>query len=182
MDEKSTYSNNIEFIMKFIIGFSRARSCLKIGSKIIQLVEARNFSHAYVKYIDSRTNIEVISQASHGIVNLVNSQIFIKDNILVEEYEIECSEEQFKKIELFIYSNLGKPYSEFQLALIGVKKIFHFTPKIKNHDEAFICSEWAKRVCEIANVELSDMIEDDYVTPSDLNTMIKNISIAKRIL
>lgn len=158
--------------MKIIIGFSRAKSPWKIGSKVIQLVEKRPFSHAYMKYTSSYTKVDLVSQASHGMVNCFNYDIFLEDNVVVEEYEFECSDEQFKVIKTFIDSNIGKPYSRMQLVWIGVKKILHIQPKIENGDAAFICSEWAKRICEVAGIIIKS--EDDYITPSDLNTLIKS--------
>jgi hypothetical protein len=163
--------------MQFKVGFSRAISPLKIGSKLIQLVEKRPFSHVYIEFIDPITSIKLISQASHGYVNLVNAEIFFNQNKAIEEYIFECDEQQWLIIEAFMHKNLGKPYSQLQLCLIAIKKLLHITPAISNKDEAFICSEWAKRICDIDNLRLDSNIEIDYMTPSDLNTLIRNMKL-----
>lgn len=161
----------------FFVGFSRAKSPWKIGSSIIREVEKRDFSHAYIKYIDPLTGITMVAQASHGSVNIVNYDIFLQQNIVVEEYEITCTLEQYKEILIFICKNAGKPYSTFQLVLIGIKKIFGIELNIRNKDAKYICSEWAATICKIAGVPVPE--ELDYQTPSDLNTLLKNLGYIK---
>jgi hypothetical protein len=163
--------------MQFTVGFSKAISPLKIGSKLIQLVEKRNFSHVYIEFVSPVTGVKLISQASHGYVNLVNADLFFTQNEKIEEYLFFCDDQQWLNIESFIHKNLGKPYSQLQLLLIGIKKIMHITPAVSNQDEAFICSEWAKRVCDIDGLRLDSSIEIDYMTPSDLNTLIRNMKL-----
>lgn len=159
--------------MEFEVGFSRAKSPWKIGSAVIQEVEKRNFSHAYIKFLDPYTQILMVAQASHGMVNVTNYEVFKQDNIIVEEYTINCSETDYKNIVTFIYNNTGKPYSKFQLILIGIKKIFKVEINIRNMDKEYICSEWAARICSIVKIETP--LNLDYYTPSDLNTLLKNL-------
>lgn len=162
----------------FICGFSRAKSPYAVGSTVIQLVEKRDFSHAYISYIDNETGVRMIAQASHGYVNLVNYDIFIKSNIIAEEYEITCTDQEYKDILKFIFENLGKKYSRTQLVWIGIKKIFRMEfKKSLNADVAFICSEWASRICQMAKIEIKG--ELDYVTPSDLQTIISSLYTRK---
>lgn len=167
-------------VRRFIVGFSKAVSWYAIGSRIIQLVECRNFSHAYILFIDEITDVEMVAQASHGYVNLVNYSIFCKHNVIVEEYEIECTDVEFKEIQKFINMNLGKPYSKLQLFWIGIKKLFNVELRIKeDKDSGFICSEWTSRICQIAGIEV--VCDQDYITPSDLHEIIIKLGIAKRL-
>lgn len=168
--------------MKFIVGFSKAKSPWKFGSKIIQLVENRPFSHCYIRYDSPATGINLVSQASHGYVNLVNSCVFFKENDQIEEYEIDCTDEQFKDIQIFTHKNLGVKYSQTELILIGIKKLFNIKLNIRDYDESFICSEWAARICQIDGIDLIDIIDQDYLTPSDFNEIIKNLNISKGLL
>lgn len=158
--------------MKISFGFSRAKSVYKLGSQAIQEVEKRAFSHAYIKYIDPITGMVLVSQASHGFVNITNYEIFLEANIVAVEYEHECSEEQFINILRYIYKHSGKPYSKFQLILIGIKKILHFEVNIRNGDKAFICSEWAGNIARILNLNVPEQL--DYETPSDLEMVVRN--------
>lgn len=154
-----------------IVGFSRARSPWKVGSTIIAATEKRNYSHVYIRYTDPTTGIEIVAQASHGYVNQVAYDIFIQDNIVVEEYDLETTPEQTLEILTFILKNLGKPYSKLQLLFITVKKLFHVTINIRNNDSAFICSELGAKVCKFKKIILEDDL--DLETPSDLNTVLR---------
>lgn len=157
----------------FIVGFSRSKSRLKIGSLLIQKVENRNFSHAYIRYTDDFTKVSLVAQASHGFVNEMNYDIFKESNVIVEEYQIQCSDEDFKKIVIFIKNNLGNLYSRWELLLIGVKKLFHFELPARDEQKEFICSKFTAMVCDIVNLKIDANLE--FVTPSDFNTFIKNL-------
>ena len=163
--------------MKLIIGFSRAKSPWKIGSTVIRLSEKRNFSHTYVRYVDPTTTIDIVTQASQSFVNEVNYDIFQESNIVCEEYQLDCTEEQFINILTFIKTNLGVKYSTLQILFLGIKKILKFEVKEYNKDKEFICSEFAARICQIAGVRAPTYL--DYFTPSDLNTLIKDIKLPR---
>jgi hypothetical protein len=156
-----------------IIGFSKARSPWKVGSKIIQEGERRDYSHVYVKYKDYLTNVVLITQASHGMVNEMESSIFNDHNIVVKEYLLPTNEQQFIDIITFLKMNLGKPYSKLQLVFIAIKKAIGIEINIKNNDNAFICSELGARVCQIAKIDTNDV---DYTTPSDLDRLLENVA------
>lgn len=153
-----------------IVGFSKAKSSWKIGSTVIQKVDCRDYSHCYIRYVSDTTKVELIAQASHGFVNLVNKSIFLEQNIIVKEYAIDCAEHQTLEVRTFIDSNLGKPYSKLQLALIGIKKLLHIQIKYYDRDASYICSEFASRVCQILNINIPE--ELDYITPSDLDNIL----------
>ena len=154
--------------MKIIIGFSRARAWYKIGSKAIQLSENRNFSHCIIEFIEHDQN--VVAQASHGMVNLVNKEIFLQDNIIAKEYTLNVTNEQYQEFIKFIYENLGKPYSTMQLLLLAIKKLAKFEIKSYNKDKYYICSEFAARICKSMGLSMPE--ELDYVTPSDLDKLL----------
>lgn len=158
--------------MRIIVGFSRAKDSFKFGSTIIRLVEKQPFSHAYIRYECPITQVMLVAQASHGLVNQCNFDIFLLDNVIVEEYEIECNQSQFIDMLKFIHLNLGKPYSTTQIILIGIKKLFHIEIDIKNQDTKYICSEWAYRICEMFGILYVGNL--DYMTPSDLNKLVKD--------
>lgn len=162
---------------KIIIGFSRSNNCLAIGSQAIRISEKRNFSHAYIRYIDPTTQVQIVAQASHGFVNEMNYDIFKEHNIVCEEYELICNENEFVNVLTFIKTHLGTKYSKMQILLIAIKKIVKFEINKYNKDKEFICSEFAARVCQIAKVRVPSYL--DYFTPSDLNTLIKDINLPR---
>ena len=160
-----------------IIGFSRSNSCLAVGSQAIRISEKRDFSHAYIRYTDPTTGIQIVAQASHGFVNEINFDIFKSHNIVCEEYELVCNPEQFVDVLTFVKTHLGTKYSKAQIIFLAIKKIVKFEIKEYNKDKEFICSEFAARVCQIAKVRVPTYL--DYFTPSDLNTLIKDINLPR---
>lgn len=157
----------------FKVGFSRSKHWYAIGSLLIQKAEARNFSHAYIEYVCPITNEVIISQASHGYVNEMNKDAFLINNIVVKEYELDCTSEQFINILKFIKKHLGTKYSKRQIIILSLKKLFHLNINENNYDLEFICSEWGARICKIIGIQVPDNL--DVFTPSDLDRLLTTI-------
>lgn len=162
---------------KIIIGFSRAKSPWAIGSTLIQVSEKRNFSHAFIKYEDPITGLIMVSQASHGMVHDCYIDEFLKANIIVEEYEIDCTDDQWLDFYTFNRKNQGVKYSTTQLFGLAVVKLFHIKLWFSNGDKEFICSEWAGRVCSILNKPMPNSLDD--MTPSHLRQHLLDLGIQR---
>ena len=158
--------------MIITVGFSKSKAWYNVGSLAIQLAEKRPFSHCYIKYTHPVTCVEIISQAAHGFLNQFDIDIFKQNNVIVEEYDFDVTKEQYRDMLLYIHTNLGKSYGYLELVLIAIKKLFHFEINIHDGDKTYICSEFALRICEILNI-ITSSIDQDYITPSDLNKLIK---------
>lgn len=165
--------------MDIIIGFSRARDSWKIGSRIIAESEKRDYSHAYIKIINPFTGISLVYQASLGMVNMYNYDLFLDHNVVVEEYIIRVNQAQYKEILTFLHENVGKPYSKTQVMFLSIKKLLGFEVKYQNKDEEFICSELAVRVIEIVIPGTTYDTSIDYVTPSDLNRLVNQLNLPR---
>jgi hypothetical protein len=123
----------------------------------------------------------MIFQASHGDVNLISESKFLQDNMILEEYEMNVSEEIYLRIRKKMNSLLGLKYSILQILNIMVQKIFK-SKDIKlvvNGDKQFICSELGFVILEEARPEV--IADQDSVTPSDFNRIINIIGI-KRVI
>lgn len=158
----------------FIVGFSKAKSWTKIGSTIIRQAEKREFSHAFILYKDPITEVNIVSQASHGYVNEMNYDIFKKENDIIKLYKIKCSEQQFLEILKFIKTHLGVKYSKFQIYMIAIKKLL----RLNNIDDfnktmEFICSEWTAYICKIAEIKVPCRL--DTFTPSDMDRLLDDL-------
>lgn len=160
--------------MKVIyIGFSHAISPWVIGSTIIADSEKQPYSHSYIRAIDPETGLWMVYQASHGMVNTMPFDNFKTVNIVVKEYKLTPIDVIYNKMIWFCKTNLGVPYSRLQLVFIAIKKLLHKELNINNKDSAFICSEFAAKVCLCAGIEIDGNL--DYETPSDLDhTLAKN--------
>jgi len=166
--------------MDLIIGFSKARSPWKIGSKVIALSEDREYSHAYIRFPHPSTGSHMVAQASNGMVNMENYQYFIVNNVIVKEYKITCSDVMFNQIVLrYVTESLGKPYGYMDLILIAIKKAFHFEIKLADIMDFAICSQFAASICQLFGMKVSDAI--NYVTPSDLETILINNNIPRYV-
>jgi hypothetical protein len=156
-----------------IIGFSRSMSPYRIGSKLIQIAENRPFSHAYFRYTCPMSGKEIVNQASHGYINEMEYEIFKEDNIVVEEYQLDCSDQEYKDLLTFLRSNLGRKYSQKQIFVIGVMKVLGIKKNIYvDGDQMDICSEWvAKGAKLISYITQLPAILDTY-TPSDLREYV----------
>ena len=92
---------------KIYIGFSTHKGSLL--SKTIQLVEGSNYSHVYIRRKSKYG--EYVYQASGLQVNFMNIDIFLKNNLIIEEYEFELPDDKKEKLIAFFmkYANDG-PY------------------------------------------------------------------------
>ena len=128
--------------MQLIIGASR--NC-KIGSKLIQWWMGTNYSHVYAKWHLSIQDRDVIYQASHGMVHFIEYDNFKKGNSIVEEFELQISDEQFRKFSIKCIDLAGQLYSKLELLQIFLCDITN--NNIKCSDKTgYICSEL---MCEL---------------------------------
>lgn len=150
--------------MKIVFGFSRPQKELPL-SILIQLVEKRPFSHAYVRLIDP-TGLNVVFQASGLVVNLVSFANFQAVEVIVEEYELDVTDDQYKELWTYIISKLGTSYSITQLFSILLNKL----TGLKIYDNGAtkeVCSELAARTLTFLGKSVPGDL--DYETPSDFN-------------
>lgn len=162
--------------MDIIVGFSRARSKFKVASSINQLVENRPYSHVYLKFV--LFNVIMVAQASHGYVNFISFMKFDSENETIYTYRLSCENDCFSKVLLpKIFNLLGSKYSYTQLLLIAIKKLFKLEMHWYNKSKYFISSEFAAIICKSLGVNVNS--ELDYITPSDLEQILKDNGVPK---
>ncbi len=166
--------------MKFIIGFSHAKSFWQIGSTIIQEAEKRPYSHTYVRVKDATTGYDLVYQAGgkQGI-HVVTYDGFKTGNVPVKEYEIEVPEAVGIFALRWMQTALGVPYSYLQIIRIAIGKVFHTTIANENGPTSMICSEFTGRVCSILGIRNAQRL--DAFTPSDQDFLLEQRKI-RRIL
>lgn len=157
---------------KIYIGFSRHNSSAL--SKIIRLVEGSEYSHVYIRR-QSKYG-EYVYQASGLQVNFMNIDIFNKNNVTVEEYEFELSDDKREKLIAFFIKYAGASYSVKSLfkilAMIGCERIGYNLKLQGDGTETFICSELGAFFCEeILEIPIEGVT--DFMTPKKLNPIIK---------
>ena len=124
---------------KIYIGFSYNKN--SIISKIIKIIESSEFSHVYIRRPSKYG--EYVYQASGLSVNFMNIDIFKNENIIVEEYEFELSDDKRDDIIEFFIKYSGTKYatlSLFKLLAIIICKRFNYKLKFSGDgDKTFIC-------------------------------------------
>ena len=84
-------------------------------SWLIRNVTASNVSHTYLRIPIPEHDTSMIFQASGLTVNYCATDVFSLKNTVVEEYDVEISDEQYELGEKFRVTEAGKPYSMRQV-------------------------------------------------------------------
>jgi hypothetical protein len=156
------------------VGFSRSKKWYKIGSRIIAFALRRPYSHAYFRYKDPVTNLQMVSQASHGFINEITYHNFLKENVVVEEISYALNEQQFAELLNWCKSKQGNKYATDLIISIFIKKLIKKSLGISDGEEKFICSEYVIRglLRVFRTLDVKDYVLDE-LDPSDLNTILK---------
>lgn len=153
--------------MKLTIGASKNNL---IGSKLIQWWLGAPYSHVYTKWHLNSQNRDIVYQASHGMVHFISYENFKEQNIVVEEYEIELTDEQFKKFSSKCIDLAGQKYSKLELAQILLCDISNGNIQFKDQP-GYICSEL---MCELLQDLGYEFDKPKYmITPKDIMDKLK---------
>lgn len=164
---------------KISIGFSYHKDNLL--SKAIMFADNSQYSHVYIRRHSKYG--EYVYQASGLAVNFMNIDLFLKNNVIVEEYEFDLPEEKKDAAISFFFKHVGIPYALsvlFKNLIIIVARRFGKKLNFKGDGEdSFDCSELAAFFCEkIFEIPFEGTI--DYLTPKDINPIIRKYG--KRVL
>ena len=127
----------------------------KIGAELIKTYQKTKFSHVLIIRGD------LVYQASHGLVHCAHIDNFIKENKIVNFYEIPDSAVDME----FIHKQLGKGYSTTQIFFLPLLRLV----KAKwsgNGDQKFICSEFVGKALRIEWV-------GELTTPKEIDQFLR---------
>ena len=98
--------------------------------------------------------------------------VFLDTNKIVEEFEIEVSDEAYDRLMYRAIQLVGKPYGVRQIIGIVISQIFNLkkNPFVTKKD-TYICSEW----CGLVLKELGYVIPKDpnLLTPADVYKVLR---------
>lgn len=162
---------------KITIGFSKAESKFAIFAKLIQLVLGTSFSHTYIKFKSESIDRILIYQASGLAVNFMPEHRFLEHHVPIAEYELEVSEETYKKTIQFAVDKSGTPYGITQiLGILYIKLLGCLGITVKNPFSTgtnnYICSELVTEILREI-LELNFYYDLDSVTPKELYNFMK---------
>lgn len=167
------------------IGWSRASSPLAIGSKFIQWWDGGDVSHTYVKFYWQSVGGWLIYQASKGMVNFYNEDLFKEHNTIVEEIRVDLSDETYLNTQKFAYVNLGRKYSRLQLLGFVVARLCSELKKASpclekllpeknvfgNGHEQYVCTELVADILEECwGITINE--DSELITPKMLRDMV----------
>ena len=153
-----------------IIGMSRAKNLLEIGSTIIKDVEKEPYSHVYIKLVDGITGLTMIFQATSKTVNTMTFENFCSINLPVREYILNVNDNIYLEILTMLQNKLGTGYGFISLIAIGIKKLFRTEINLPGTDNTLICSELGALVAKQDGIVVPDQVK--FVTPSDLEHLL----------
>ena len=158
--------------MIITIGFSTAKNDLMLFARGIEAIEKRPYSHVFIRYDDPITGIEMVFQASHGMVNHMSYALFLTGNKVIKGYNINYNRVEFNTFYTFTLSRLGAPYGWKSILGIFLSKILRISNPFPNAKLTDICSQLGAQVCALKGMQMPQDMSS--VTPSNLDTLIQN--------
>ena len=126
------------------VGFSTHSSSF---SWLIRSVTKSQVSHTYLRIPIPEYNTDMVFQASGLTVNYCNGPLFDKKNTVIEEYDVEISDEQWAIGEKFRVTEAGKSYSMKQivgfLTVLSARQILdkNISNPFSNGNHSYVCVE-----------------------------------------
>lgn len=157
------------------IGFSSPTTKFVPFAWAVQAIEKRPYDHVYVRIQEPLNGQWMIFQASKEMVNMYSISWFLNSNEVIKEYEIPCTNDQYKDLWQFAMDNLGVPYSTKQIIGILFRKLFRMNQIFPNGTSGEICAELAARVCIMLGFTPKEDL--DIITPSDLDYFLESCGV-----
>lgn len=135
-----------------IVGFSRPKKW-KPFARLIMIAYKITYDHVYVKFHSNTYLRDIIYQASKMMVNFVGTSVFESENIIVKEFSIQISDENYVALMQFAIDNAGKPYSLKEILGLGLVQLCSLFGKIienpfKEGTNEYVCSILASYILE----------------------------------
>lgn len=136
-----------------------------ILSWIIRFCTKSQVSHAYVRFVDEERGDDIF-QASGMQVNVERAEDFKSHSVIVEEYDVEVSDEQYELTQLKRSSEIGKPYSVLQVVgfiwVLSMRQAANRKVRnpFSNGNHAYVCVELVAD-CIGLNQESESMTPED---------------------
>lgn len=164
---------------KIKIGFSRPIKW-KMFAWLIMKAYRINYDHVFISLNSAKYERELIYQASHTKVNFIGRILFLQDNLIIKEFEIDVTPENYKALMQFAIDNVGKPYGIKEAIGLGIVRLAEiFGKKIKNpfgdSGRTYICSELGGYVLkQFTNFKNLD-IDCDNLNPQQLERYLSSL-------
>jgi hypothetical protein len=161
--------------------FTRSRNPFKLTSRIISWRIKRPYSHVAIVFFSPWLGIDLVIQASHGMVHIIPLKQMSRSNIVVKKFDLTMDQDQIARGIKWAVNMCGSGYSEMA-AIASTFELMRNMGFGQNGDIEFICSEFSARFLEEAlGYDLEHMrSSEDYIDPALLEDMLtKMVEIAR---
>lgn len=162
-----------------IIGFSKSKKKLPIGSWIIRLYQWSEYSHIYIRIPTTKFPSDIIIHSSEGKVQRMSGTQFNKRHKVIKEYKLLISQEMYTKIINEMHEISGDDYGIMQnIGIVWVNFLQLFNIRSTNPwKSGWNCSEFVAHILNKIypnklNFKLNTVIPKDIYRV--LNELFKN--------
>lgn len=154
-----------------IVGFSKPKTWKPFAWAIMKAYGIP-YDHVYVKIHSDKYQRDLIYQASKLMVNFMGTDMFLQDNVIVDEFPVQISDDNKIKLMQFAIDNSCKAYGMTEALGMGVVRLAELCGfKIKNPfgdgGKTYVCSELAGYILEqYAGANIPQVLDD--LTPLDV--------------
>lgn len=169
-----------------VIGFSKSKKVLPIGSWLIRMYQGfTEYSHVYIKIpVKPKFPSDKILHAAEGQVSHYSETAFLKRNEVVCEYEFEVSEEvYFELLRDYFHELSGEDYGVMQNVGIFLVDVFRkFNMSINNpFTKGWNCSEYVGEVLKKIfpnHLKYSDL---NIITPKNVMNILEELEVLNKV-
>lgn len=164
--------------MSLKISFSRPIK-FKIFSWLIRKIDRSEFSHVSISWYSEFLEREIVYQASSVMVNFCEGKRFREQHKIIEEIELDMSEDTRKRVIQYAMDRAGVPYGILQCVGIAWVKLCAALGKnvrnpFSNGRTLYVCCELAADLLESEfGFKFSESL--DNLTPRDLLQILSNV-------
>lgn len=163
---------------KVSVIFTKSRNPLKLTSKIISWRIGRPYSHVAIVFFSPWLGLDLVVQASHGMVHVIPLENMSRDNMVVKKFDLNLTQEQIARGIRWAVRMCGCGYSELG-AIASTFRVLRSLGWGMDGDDEFICSEFTARFMEETMGQPLNHMRgaDDYIDPALLEDLIATLEI-----
>lgn len=161
--------------MRISFVFSYSKKHLPIFSWLVKYFLNTKYSHVALKL--KLRSIPVIYHAAEGFCHFTTEERFLKENEIVDEFQLDIPESVRSEILDHCVNSVGKDYAMMQNVGIFVSLLTKIKENFfKNQGEMVNCSEEMYYILKIISHDTAEMLPD-LVSPKDIHKLLtENLS------
>lgn len=158
---------------KITIGFSKSTKKFAIGSVLIRWYMQTPYSHVYMKFDSPSLNRTLIYEAVGAGVRFIGSHRWKEHAEEVASFELEISDENYKKLMQFCVDNAGIEYGFYQN--LGILLANMCASNKNTLTDGINCSEAIGEILELEGYKIDKDL--NLLTPKDIFLILDDKSV-----